>query len=76
MKILVKMLIVVLVTLTTTSSDVFAQVPPPPPPGHGSTGNQPGGNAPIGGGLFILMALGAAYGGKKLYDRSKDNLEE
>ncbi len=42
-------------------------VPPPPPAGgHGETGNQDGG-APIGGGLFILLGLGAAYGGTKAY---------
>ncbi len=30
-----------------------------------------GGGAPIGGGLFILLGLGAAYGSKKLYQLSK-----
>ena len=58
------------------SIDSIAQAPPPPPPSHGSTGNQNGGNAPIGGGLFILLGLGAAYGGKKLYEMRKENLEE
>ena len=34
---------------------------PPPPPSHGQTGNQvPGGGAPIGGGLFLLIGLAAA----------------
>jgi hypothetical protein len=43
--------------------------PPPPPGGHGSTQNQPpGGGAPVGSGLVILLALGAAYGGKKMYE--------
>ena len=50
------------------STEVIAQdVPPPPPPpggGHGQSGNQ---RAPIGGGLFILLGLGAAYGGVKGY---------
>ena len=43
--------------------------PPPPPEGHGSTGNQApgGGTAPIGGGIAILVSLGAAYGSKKLF---------
>jgi hypothetical protein len=48
----------------------LADGPPPPPPGggHGGGGNQPpGGGAPIGGGLGILIALGAAYAGKKIY---------
>ena len=54
----------------------FSQGPPPPPgTGHGQTGNQNGGSAPIGGGLFILLGLGAAYGGKKLY-RLFDEHEE
>jgi hypothetical protein len=43
--------------------------PPPPPGDHGSTQNQPpGGGAPVGSGLAILLALGAAYGGKKMYE--------
>ena len=67
-------LLVIIASVTTTS--LFAQAPPPPPPGHGQTGNQTGGNAPIGGGLFILIGLGAAYGGKKLYDLKKEKLEE
>jgi len=51
-----------------------AQAPPPPPSGgHGETGNQPanGGGAPIGGGLVILLSLGAAYGGRKAYQAFK-----
>lgn len=27
--------------------------------------------APVGGGLFILLGLGAAYAGKKIYDYKK-----
>lgn len=46
--------------------------PPPPPGGHGSGGNQPPVGAPIDGGLGILIAMGAAYGGKKLYTAKKD----
>jgi hypothetical protein len=55
----------------------FATTDPPNPPGeHGQTGDQAGGSAPIGGGLFILLGLGAAYGGKKLYDYRKSEAEE
>jgi hypothetical protein len=43
--------------------------PPPPPGDHGSTQNQPpGGGAPLGSGVAVLLALGAAYGGRKLYE--------
>jgi len=51
-----------------TVSGVLAQEgdPPPPPGGHGSACNQPpGGGAPVGSGVIVLVALGAAYGGKK-----------
>lgn len=77
MKKLHKFLLIVLISLTVTSVDILAQDSPPPPPvgGHGSSGNQESG-APIGGGLFILLGLGAAYGGKKIYDLRKDKLEE
>ena len=36
------------------------------PGNHGLNGDVPGGGAPIGGGLGILMLLGAAYGGKRM----------
>lgn len=56
----------------------YAQGTPPPPPGggHGATGNQPptGGSAPIGSGVAIMLALGAAWAGKKVYEeRSSKN---
>ena len=54
----------------------FSQPPPPPSGGHGQTGNQNGGSAPIGGGLFILLGLGAAYGGKKLYRLFDEDKED
>ncbi len=55
----------------------FAGTTPPDPPGeHGTSGNQAGGSAPIGGGLFILLGLGAAYGGKKLYGYRKSEDED
>ena len=62
-----KILLIILITVAFTSVDIFAQVPPPPPPDHNSQGNVPGGGAPIGGGLFILLGLGAAYSGYKGY---------
>lgn len=64
-----------------TQNTAFAQGSPPPPPtggGAGGSQNQPGdqgGGAPIGGGTAILLALGAAYAGKKVYKHWK-NMEE
>ncbi len=50
-----------------------------PNPGQnsdGAVGGGPiGGNAPIGGGLAIMLALGAAYGGKKAYNAQKQTEE-
>lgn len=65
------------VVLTMTGNGLLAQVPPPPPSGHGAGGNQPaGGGAPIGSGIGILLALGAAYGGKKIYQAWKNQEEQ
>lgn len=67
-----------LLSLSFTTAELAAQVPPPPPGGHGEGGNQPanGGGAPIGGGLGILLALGAAYGGRKVYKFYQDKTED
>ena len=47
----------------------FTAFTQPPPPGqHGGDGDQP---LPIGSGLVILLAMGAAYGAKKVYDARK-----
>ena len=45
----------------TLSLGLFAQDPPDPPDtGHGQSGDQdPGGQAPIGGGLILLLSPGA-----------------
>ncbi len=44
---------------------------PPPPDDYGQDGDQQ--PAPIGSGLAILLALGAAYGAKKVYDIRSQN---
>ena len=75
MKSLKKLIAISVLIFTITS--LSAQVAPPPNNGGGDNsqtpqegGNAPvgGGGAPIGGGLFILLGLGAAYGGKKIYN--------
>jgi len=68
-KILTIALLITAASLIT--SNAKADDPPPPPPGHEETGNVPGGGAPIGSGLFILLGLGAAYGAKKIYEMRK-----
>ncbi|MBU1370106.1 MAG: hypothetical protein KJ578_12380 [Bacteroidetes bacterium] len=70
--------LVLVIGLFLSSQAMLAQGPPEPPDGHGETTNQdPGGGAPIGGGLGILLALGAAYGGRKVYKAWQQNkLEE
>ena len=50
--------------------------PPGMPDNHGTNGDVPGGGAPIGGGLFILLGLAAAYGGRKIYNLRKEHLED
>ena len=51
----------------------LASAQPPPPPGGGGgentrgQANKLGGAAPIGSGSLILLALGMAYGGRKVY---------
>jgi len=68
--------LVISIGLMLGTTDVFSQ-PPTPPGEHGGNTNAPAdGGAPIGGGLFILLGLGAAYGGRKLYLMNKEELED
>lgn len=63
-----------LIAFLVAVNSLLAQVPPPPPSGHGSGGNQPaGGGAPIEGGIGLMLAMGAAWGGKKLFVLNKKN---
>ena len=51
----------------------FAQ-PPPPNGGHGLANDQvPGGGAPVGEGMFLLIGLAGLYAGKKAIN-SKNTL--
>jgi len=75
---ILKTFIIVLILSITYS--LGAQPPSTPPGGASGDGldsaNSQGGRAPIGSGLLVLLSLGAAYGGKKLYDLRKEKLEE
>ena len=66
--------IFIALTLVLWTGTAFSQSVPPPPSNHGESGNQApgGGGAPIGGGLFILLGLGAAYGGAKGLKKFKE----
>ena len=70
-KILIALIFATVITLAGNA--LLAQgVPPPPPSGHGTNTNQPaGGGAPIGSGVGILLALGSAYGARKVYKAYK-----
>jgi hypothetical protein len=49
--------------------------PPPPPGDHGYSSHQnSGGNAPLGGGVAILIISAAAYALRKLYSNKKKSL--
>lgn len=45
---------------------------PPPPSGGGTPGCWPPPCVPIDGGISLLIAAGAIYGGKKLYNNQKE----
>ena len=60
--------IVLIIAIVLGSLAGFSQpVPSGPPSQHGQNGNQPGGGAPIDGGLSILLAMGAIYAAAKVY---------
>jgi hypothetical protein len=48
---------------------------PSDPTGTPEASTPLGGSAPVGGGMVILLTLGAAYGGKKVYNLFKDDKE-
>ena len=81
-KLIVRNFLIIL--LMTFALNGLTQGPPPPPGGAdgggsgtgGADNSRTGGGAPIGGGLFILLGLATAYGGRKLYQMRKENLEE
>ena len=70
----IALLTVFFITFTVALNSLIGQ-PMPPEPG-GDPSNPPvGGYAPVGSGLIILLAMGAGYGTKKVYDARKKLLE-
>ena len=55
------------ICLPHLSADPPSDPPPLPGEGHGSGNNQPPAAAPIDDGFVILVILGAAFAGTKLY---------
>lgn len=72
-KILIKLSFIIAFTISSTA--LLAQGPPDPPGDPGTGDPIGGGGAPIGSGVGILLALGVAYGGKKLYTLYSKNTE-
>ena len=68
----IKKIVQILILLISINLPAFSQGDPPPPPPHGS-GGAVGGGAPIGGGTFILVALGLGYLVIKLRDERSKN---
>ena len=62
-----------IVAAMSLSSVSFAQPPAPPAAGGNGGSSEPiGGSAPIGGGIALLLTMGAAYGAKKVYSIRKE----
>jgi hypothetical protein len=79
MKIMIKSIlrIALIIAMAIAGEFLFAQPVPPSGAGHGAQGSQPAGNgAPIGSGLTIMLAMFAAYGGKKAYTNYKQHYKK
>lgn len=69
------LLTVFFITVTVSLNSILAQPMPGGDPSSGGNNAPVGGYAPVGSGLVILLALGAGYGTKKVYDARKKILE-
>jgi hypothetical protein len=68
--------ITLLLTFLPITSSAQNGDPPPPPSEHGQNENQiPGGGAPIGDGLLMLLAMGTVYGFRKRVAGKKNEKE-
>jgi len=77
MKKIIKTLLVLSFLIVLPLFSIGQSLEPGDPGGGPNPGDDPvGGGAPIGGGLFILLGLGAAYGGKKVYELNKKELDD
>ncbi len=74
MKNTIKILLLIFSFIVAFAGDLMAMGAPGPPNGGGPPGGcwPPSSCIPIDGGLSFLLIAGVAYGGKKIYDISKD----
>ncbi len=65
--------IITTIAIAIIALSINAQTPPEPNGGSnpGGGNNPVGGGAPVGSGIIVLLALGAAYGGKKIHEHKK-----
>ena len=62
--------IIIGIALSFSVQSIYADAPPDPGGGGPGTGDLPvGGGAPLTGGLAMLIAMGTAYGLRKVYSR-------
>jgi len=69
------LLTVFFITFTVALNNLMSQPMPGGDPSSGGNNPPVGGYAPIGSGLVILLALGAGYGSKKVFDARKKLVE-
>ncbi len=68
-----KKIFILIVAFFSVTSLCKALPPPPPPPGGGDVpGCWPPPCIPIDGGISLLIAAGAIYGGRKLYKKKTE----
>lgn len=67
---IIQRIIYTVVFVSVMSISVNGQ--PSPPGSHGEDSDQDSRNAPIGSGMVILLAMGAGYTAKKVYDSNKE----
>lgn len=64
----IKVLMTNLILMSNIALSQPSSPPPPPGGGHDQSAHQsPGGSAPIGSGLSILLGMAMAYAGKKVW---------
>lgn len=70
-RIIHKLLLLLSIIIASTLWSVAQPNPGGNSGGEGTAGDPIGGDAPIGSGVMIMLAMGAAWAGKKTYDAHK-----